>query len=274
MVSLMSRKPCLVLFLQGPSTISAYPCFLGCQPDPQSLPPSSLAWTVSLLKMSPLGSLLWALPIFFWPLILFLSFFFLVEGGNARLEDYSSLSKEWTQAPCSGRVESYLLDHHRLSWPHFISWGVWVYWGLWVSWGVWVYWLNSARHREVSMRKKKEWMNLAVSMRSEYSIVKSMVFPVVMYRYELDHKEDWALKNWCFQIVVLEKTLESALDSEEIKPFNPKGNQPWIFIGRADAEASVLWPPDMKSWLTGKDPDAEKDRRQKEKGVTEDEMVR
>ena len=125
-------------------------------------------------------------------------------------------------------------------------------------------------------KKKREWMNLAVSMRSEYSIVKSMVFPVVMYRYELGHKEGWALKNWCFQIVVLEKTLESVLDSEEIKPFNPKGNQPWIFIGRADAEAevSVLWPPDMKSWLTGKDPDAEKDRRQKEKGVTEDEMVR
>ena len=80
--------------------------------------------------------------------------------------------------------------------------------------------------------------------------------------------------------MVLEKTLESALDSKEIKPFNPKGNQPWLFVGRADAEADaeaevpVLWPPDMKSWLTGKDPDAGKERRQKEKGVTEDEMVR
>ena len=111
-------------------------------------------------------------------------------------------------------------------------------------------------------------MNLAVSVRSEYSIVKSMVFPVVIYRYELDRKEGWALQNWCFQIVVLEKTLESDLDSKEIKPFNPKGNQPWIFIGRADAEAEVpvLWPTEMKSWLTGKDPDAGKDRRQKEKG--------
>ena len=94
--------------------------------------------------------------------------------------------------------------------------------------------------------------------------------------WELDHKEGWKPKNWCFQNVVLEKTLESALDSKEIKPFNPKGNQPWLFVGRADAEAEVpvLWPPDMKSWLTGKDPDAGKERRQKEKGVTEDEMVR
>ena len=81
--------------------------------------------------------------------------------------------------------------------------------------------------------------------------------------------------HWCFSIVVLEKTLESPLDSKEIKPVNPKGNQPWIFIGRTDAktEAPVLWPPDVKSWLIGKDPDAGKDWRQEEKGMTEDEMV-
>ena len=92
---------------------------------------------------------------------------------------------------------------------------------------------------------------------------------------ELDHKECWVVKNWCFQIVVLEKTLESLLDSKEVKPVNPKGNQPWIFIGRndAEAEAPVLWLPDAKSWFIGKDPDAGKDWRQKEKGVTEDEMV-
>ena len=91
---------------------------------------------------------------------------------------------------------------------------------------------------------------------------------------ELDHKEGWEPKNWCFQIVVLEKTLKSPLDSKEIKPVKPKGNQPWIFIGRIDAEAEfpTLWPPDMKSWLTGKDPDAGKDWWQ-EKRVTEDEMV-
>ena len=83
------------------------------------------------------------------------------------------------------------------------------------------------------------------------------------------HKEDWALKNWCFQIVMLKKTLESSLDSKEIKPVNPKGNQPWIFIGRTDAEdeASILWWPDMKSWLTGKDSDAGNHWGQEEKRV-------
>ena len=85
-------------------------------------------------------------------------------------------------------------------------------------------------------------------------------------------REGWVPKNWCFRIVVLEKTLESPLDYKEIKPVNPKGNQPWIVIGRTDAEAPILWPPDPKSWLTGKAPDAGKDWGQ-EKGVTEDEMV-
>ena len=89
--------------------------------------------------------------------------------------------------------------------------------------------------------------------------------------WELDHKEGWAPKNWCFPIVVLEKTLESPLDNKEIKPVHPKGNQPWIFIGRTDAEASMLWPPDAKSQLIGKDPDAGKNQRQKEKGLAEDE---
>jgi len=91
--------------------------------------------------------------------------------------------------------------------------------------------------------------------------------------WELDHKA-WALKNWCFQTVVLEKTLESPLDCKEIKPVNPKGNQSWIFIGRTDAEAKapILWPPDAKSWLTGKDPDTGKDWGQ-EKETTKDEMV-
>ena len=83
------------------------------------------------------------------------------------------------------------------------------------------------------------------------------------------------LKNWCFWAVVLEKTLESPLDSNEIQPVHPKRNQSWIFIGRTDAEAEtpILWPPDVKSWLIGKDPDAGKDWRQEEKGTTEDEMV-
>ena len=96
-----------------------------------------------------------------------------------------------------------------------------------------------------------------------------------IWMWELDHKEGWVLKNWCFWTVVLEKILESPLDYNEIKPVNPKGNQFWIFIGRTDAEAKapVLWLRDSKSWLISKDPDAEKDWRQEEKGTTEDEMV-
>ena len=95
------------------------------------------------------------------------------------------------------------------------------------------------------------------------------------WMWELDHQEGWAPKTWCFQTVVLEKTLESPLDSKKIKPINFKGNQPWIFIARtgAEAEAPIPWPPYAESWLIGKDPDAEKDWRQEEKGVTEDKMV-
>ena len=91
--------------------------------------------------------------------------------------------------------------------------------------------------------------------------------------WELVYKETWALKNWCFWNVVLEKTLESPLDCKEIKPVNPKGSQSWIFFGRTDAEAPILWPSDVKNWLLGKDPDAGQDWRQEEKGTTEDEMV-
>ena len=87
------------------------------------------------------------------------------------------------------------------------------------------------------------------------------------------HKEGWAPKNWCFSTVVLEKTLESPLDCKEIQLVHPKGNQSWIFIGRTNAEAPILWPPDVKNWLIGKDPDDGKDWRREEKGTTEDEMV-
>ena len=88
-------------------------------------------------------------------------------------------------------------------------------------------------------------------------------------------REGWVLKNWCFQTVVLEKTLESPLDNQEIKPFNPKGSQPWLLIESTDAEAEapILWPPDVKTQLTGKDPNARKYWGQEEKGMTEDEMV-
>ena len=96
-----------------------------------------------------------------------------------------------------------------------------------------------------------------------------------VWMWELDYKESWVLNNWCSWTVVLEKSLESPLDCKEIQPIRPKGNQSWIFIGRTDAEAEtpILWPPDMKNWLIGKDSDAGRDWRQEEKGTTEDEMV-
>ena len=94
--------------------------------------------------------------------------------------------------------------------------------------------------------------------------------------WELDYKECWVSKNWCFWIVVLDKTLDGPLDCKEIQPVHPKEDQFWVFIGRTDAEAEtpILWPPDEKNWLTGKDPDAGKGWGQEEKGMTEDEMAR
>ena len=115
-----------------------------------------------------------------------------------------------------------------------------------------------------------------ITLPTKVCIVKAMVFPVVnVWMWELDYKENWAPKNWCFWTVVLEKTLESPLDCEEIQPVHSKGNQSWIFIGRTDAEAEtpIIWPPDVKSCLIGKEPDAGKDWSQEKKGMTEDEMV-
>ena len=96
-----------------------------------------------------------------------------------------------------------------------------------------------------------------------------------VWMWKLNYKGSWTPKNWCFWTVVLEKTLESSLDSKEIQPVHPKGNQSWIFIGRTDVEAKapIFWPPDARNWLIGKEPDAGKDWRQKEKGTTEDETV-
>ena len=114
------------------------------------------------------------------------------------------------------------------------------------------------------------------SQRVGHDWVTDLIWSDLMYRCEswtIKKAED--LKNWCFWTVVLQKTLESPLNSKEIKAVNPKGNQPWIFIGRTDAEAEtpILWPPDVKNWLIWKDPDAGKDWSQEEKGTTEDEMV-
>ena len=96
-----------------------------------------------------------------------------------------------------------------------------------------------------------------------------------VWMWELDYKESWAPKNWCFLTVVLEKILESPLDCKEIQPVHPKGDHSWVFTGRTDVEAEtpILWPPDAKSWLTGKDPDAGRDWGPEEKGTTEDKMA-
>ena len=96
-----------------------------------------------------------------------------------------------------------------------------------------------------------------------------------VWMWELDHKESWAQKNWCFWTVVLEKTLESPLDCKEIQSVHPKGDQSWVFIGSTDAEAEtpILWPPHAKSWIIGKGPDAGRDWRQEDKGMTEGEMA-
>ena len=112
-----------------------------------------------------------------------------------------------------------------------------------------------------------------ITLPTKVHLVKAMVFLVVMYGCERDCEESLAPKNWCFWIVVLVKTLEGPLDFKEIKQVNRKGNQHWVFTGRTDAEAPILWPPDVKNWLIRKDPDAGKDWRQ-EKGTTEDKMIR
>ena len=112
-----------------------------------------------------------------------------------------------------------------------------------------------------------------ITLPTKVCLIKAMVFPVVIvWMWELDYKESWVQKNWCFWTVVLEKALESPLGSKKIQPAHAKGNQSWIFIGRTDAEAEapILWPPDVKNWLIGKDPDAGKDWRQERR---EDEMV-
>ena len=120
------------------------------------------------------------------------------------------------------------------------------------------------------------------TLSTKVRLVKVVVFPVVMYGCDIwaIYKESWAQKNWCFWTVVLEKTLESPLDRKEIQPVHPKGDQAWVFIGRTDVEAETpilaklqFWPPDVKSLLIWKDPDAGKDWGQEEKGRTEDETV-
>ena len=125
------------------------------------------------------------------------------------------------------------------------------------------------QHRQHIKKQRHYFTNKGLSSQS-YGFSSSHV-----WIWELDYKESWALKNWCFWTVVLEKTFESPLDCKEIQLVSHKGNQSWIFIGKTDAEAEIpiLWPPDAKNWLIGKDLYAGKDWGQEEKGTTEDEMV-
>ena len=131
-------------------------------------------------------------------------------------------------------------------------------------------WKKSYDKHSILKSKQRQYFADKDTFSQSYSFSCSHV-----WMWELDYKESWELKNWCFWTVVLEKILERPLDNKEIRPVHPKGNQSWIFIGRtgAKAETPVLWPPDAKRWLIGKDPDAGKDWRQEEKGPTEDEVV-
>ena len=124
-------------------------------------------------------------------------------------------------------------------------------------------WKKSYDQPRQHMQKQRHYFDNKGPSSQSYGFSSSHV-----WMWMLDYKESWASKNWCFWSVVLEKTLESPLDSKKIQPVYPKGSQSWIFIGRSDAEAEtpIFWPPDAKNWLTRKDPDAEKDWRWEEKG--------
>ena len=131
-------------------------------------------------------------------------------------------------------------------------------------------WKKSYDQPRQHIKKQRHYFADKVLLCQSYGFSSSHV-----QMWELDHKEGWVPKTWCFRLVVLEKTLESPLDCKEIKAVNSKGNQSWIFIGRTDAEAKalIIWPANRKSRLIGKDPDAGKDWGHKKKGITEDEMI-
>ena len=148
----------------------------------------------------------------------------------------------------------------------------------WKQWQTLFSWAQKSLQMVTAATKLKDayslkgtlWTNLDsilkgrdIALPAKVCLVKAMVFPVVIHvwMWELDYEESWAPKNLCFWTVMLEKTLESPLDFKEIQAVHPKGNQSWIFIGRTDAEVEtpILWPPDVKNWLIGKDPDAGKD---------------
>ena len=131
-------------------------------------------------------------------------------------------------------------------------------------------WKKSYDQPRQHMKKQRHYLANKGLSRQSYGFSSSHV-----WMWELDYKESWAPKNWCFWTVVLEKTVENPLDCKEIQPVHSKGDQPWVFFGRNDAKAEtlILWPPHAKSWLIGKDSDAGRNWGQEEKGTTEDEMA-
>ena len=198
----------------------------------------------------------------------------------------------WAEKP--GRVQSmgswrvrhdwatslslFIFMHWRRKWqptPVFLpgesqGWGSLVGCHLWGRTRTWQKQLSSSSSSRQHIKKQRHYFANKGRSSQRYGFSSSHV-----WMWELDYKESWVLKNWCFWTVVLEKTLESPLDCKEIQPVHPKGNQSWMFIGRTDAEAetSILWPVDVKSCFFGKDPDAGKDWRREEKGTAENEIV-
>ena len=163
-------------------------------------------------------------------------------------------------------------------------------WGQWKQWLILFFWAPKSLQVVIAAMKLKDAYSLEESSDQPRQHIKKQRRYFVnkglssqgygfssshVWMRELDYRESWVLKNWYFWSVVLEKTLESPLDCKEIQPVHPKGNQSWVFIERTDVEAEtpILWPPDAKNWLIGKDPDAGKDWRREEKGTTEDTMV-
>ena len=184
------------------------------------------------------------------------------------------LNIQKTKIMASSSITSCQIDEETMeTMTDFIFLGLQNHWSLWVQpWNLKtvVPWKKSYDKPREHIRNQRHYFADKGPSSQSYGFSSSH-----LWMSEFDHKEGWALKNWSFQTEVMEKTPESSLDSKEIKSVNPKGNQPWIFIGRFDAEteAAVFWPPNVKSWLIEKNLDAGKDWGQEEKGVTEDEMV-
>ena len=183
------------------------------------------------------------------------------------------LNVQKTKIRASGPIASWQIEgEKRRSKDRFYFLGLQNHCGRWLpamKLNILTPWKKSYNKPRQHIKKQRHHLPIKVH------IVKAMVFPVQVWMWEFDLKEGEVPKNWHFQIVVLEKTLESLLDSKKIKSVNPKGNQPCIFIGRsnAEAEAPIPWPLDAKSWLIGKDPEAGKVWKQQDKRVTEDETV-